>query len=150
MSENQMLPREATRASLSYGRPTGVTFIAILAFIQGLLGSCAACFVIGGSGIVTLIPTGVTQVVGVLGILLGLILGAGPFLHLIFAYGAWNLRSWAWLLGIIATGISVAGVLISIVGSGGATIWSAVTNALIPIIVFVYLIMPDTRKAFNV
>ena len=70
-------------------------------------------------------------------------------LQIVFAYGAFNLRSWAWWLGIIATGLSVVGVLIAIIGSGGVAIWTAITNALVPIIIFVYLLLPDTRKAFG-
>lgn len=131
-------------------RPTGITVVALLALVSGFLGLCCGSplIVLGGIGII--IPTGVTQVLGILGIILGILLAFGPFLQVIFAYGAWNLRSWAWWLGIIATGISVAGVIISIIGSGGTTIWTAVTNALLPIIIFVYLLVPDVRKAFNV
>jgi hypothetical protein len=42
------------------------------------------------------------------------------------------------------------GVILAILGSGGAAVYTAVTNALIPIIVFVYLLVPDVRRAFNV
>jgi hypothetical protein len=130
-------------------RPLGITIISILAFIQGFLGICGTCVVLAGSGLLFFIPTGVTQVLGGFGCLLALILGLGPLLELIFAYGAWNLRSWAWLLGIIATGLAVAGVVISILGSGGATVLTALTNGLLSIIIFVYLLLPGTRKAFN-
>ncbi|HZQ07318.1 MAG TPA: hypothetical protein VFD70_12130 [Anaerolineae bacterium] len=70
-------------------------------------------------------------------------------MQIIFAYGAWNLRSWAWWLGIIATGISVLGALAAIIASGGTAIHTSVTNALIPIIIFIYLLMPNVRRAFN-
>lgn len=130
-------------------RPTGITIIALLAFLQGFLGICGACVVLGAGGIVAIIPVGVTQVIGGIGLFLGLLLAIGPVLEIIFAYGAWNLRSWAWLLGIIATGLTVAAVVISIIGSGGATLWTAVTSALLSIIIFVYLLLPGTRKAFN-
>lgn len=143
-------PPPAAPASYSAGRrPTGVTVIAVLSLISGFMGLCCGSplILLGAIGIV--VPTGVTQVLGVIGIVLGLLLAIGPLLQIIFAYGAWNLRSWAWVLGIVATGISVLGVIISIIGSGGATIWTAITNALIPIIVFVYLLMPDIRKSFS-
>jgi len=86
---------------------------------------------------------------GILGFILACVLAFGPVLQIAFAYGAWNLRPWAWWLGIVATGIAVAGVLVNIVGSGGAMAWTIVTNALLPIIIFVYLLIPNTRKAFN-
>lgn len=142
-------PPAAPAPAASGKRPAGVTIIALLSLLQGFLGACVACLILSlGTG-AALIPTGVTQVVGGLAIVLGLIMGAGPFLQLIFAYGAWNLRTWAWWFGILVTGVSVAGVVISIIGSGGATIWSAVTNALIPIVIFVYLLLPNVRKSFN-
>lgn len=130
-------------------RPTGVTVIAVLSLISGVLGLCGATPLLGISVLGALIPSGVTQVLGAIGIVVSALLLIGPILQLIFAYGAWNLLSWAWWLGIIATGISVVGVVIAILGSGGAAIYTAVTHALLPIIIFVYLLTPDVRKAFG-
>ncbi len=130
-------------------RPTGVTIIALLALISGLLGLCGVTPLFGISLLGALIPTGVTQVLAAIGGILGLVLAIGPILQIIFAYGAWNLRSWGWWLGIIATGISVLGALVAILGSGGAAIHTAITNALIPIIIFIYLLTPNVRRAFN-
>jgi hypothetical protein len=130
-------------------RPLGVTILAVVSFIQGFVGICVACAVLGGSGILALVPTGVTQIIGGIGILGGLLLAAGPALYLLFAYGAWNLRPWAWLMGIIASGASVLGVLLGVLASGGAGIGAVLTNALIPIIILIYLLLPDTRKSFN-
>lgn len=144
------VPPASSAPAAPLKRPTGITIIALLALISGLLGLCCGSPLILLGGIGVIIPSGVTQVLGILGILLGVLLAFGPFLQVVFAYGAWNLRSWAWWLGIIATGISVAGVVISIIGSGGATVWTAVTNALLPIIIFVYLLFPDVRQAFRV
>jgi uncharacterized membrane protein (DUF2068 family) len=131
-------------------RPTGVTVIAILSLISGVLGLCGVSPLLGISVIGAVIPTGVTQILGAIGIVVSALLVVGPLLQIVFAYGAWNLRSWAWWLGIVATGISVLGVLIGIVGTGGAAIGTAVTNALLPIIIFVYLLVPDIRRAFSV
>lgn len=132
------------------GRPTGVTIIAILSLLGGFLGLCGVTPLLGVSVIGALIPTGVTQILGAIGIVVSALLVIGPLLQIVFAYGAWNLRSWAWMLGIIASGISVVGVLLAIIGSGGAAVYTAATNALVPIIVFIYLLLPDVRKSFNV
>ena len=130
-------------------RPTGVTIIAILAVIQGFGGLCAGLFILSLGGILAVIPSGWTQILAVLACFGGLLVVAGPILHLLFAYGAWNLRKWAWLLGILATTISIVGVVIGLIGTGGASIWTIVTNALIPLVILVYLLMPNVRKAFN-
>lgn len=125
-------------------RPTGVTIIAILAFISGLLGLCGALPVFG----ISLIAGIVAPPLGVLGGLVGIFLAISPILLLIFAYGAWNLRSWAWLLGLIATGASVVSALIAVVTTGN--VFALGTHGLLPIIVFVYLLVPDIRRAFRV
>ncbi len=150
MSMNQLPgPSGSMRAPAMTTRPGGITLIAVLAFISGVLGLCGATPLFGVSLIGLVIPTGVTQVLGVVGILLGLFLALGPILQIIFAYGAWNLRSWAWWFGIVAIGISVLSAIVSIVGSGGAAIHTALTNALLPIIIFIYLLTPNVRSVFN-
>lgn len=125
-------------------RPTGVTIIAVLSFISGLLGLCGALPVFG----ISLIAGVFIPPVGVIGILIGLFLALSPILLLIFAYGAWNLRPWAWMWGIIANGLSVFSALIAVVTTGN--VFAIGTHGLIPIIVFVYLLTPDIRRAFRV
>jgi hypothetical protein len=123
-------------------RPTGVTILAVVSFISGLLGLCGAAVLFLGGIVGLLVPP-----VGILILLLAFVVAAGPLLQILFAYGAWNLRPWAWLLGVAAMGISVASSVISLFS--GVGLLSAVLNGLIPIIVFVYLLLPDTRRAFG-
>lgn len=125
-------------------RPTGVTIIAVLAFISGLLGLCGALPVFG----ISLIAGIFVPLVGAVGAVIGLLLAASPLLMLIFSYGAWNLRSWAWWLGIVAAGASVLSALIAVFGSGNLA--AIATHGLLPIIVLLYLLVPDVRKAFRV
>lgn len=133
--------------SVETHRPMGVTILAILQLVAGLLGLCLpTIFLIGGAVVAFLGPVG--TVVGVLGILAGLLMLIGPLLHLIVAYGALNLRKWAWWLGIIATGVDVLGAALNV--------WNGVglIASLIPVgfslMVFVYLLMPGVREAFKV
>lgn len=131
-------------------RPTGVTVLAILSAISGFVGLCCPGSLLAISTGAMLIPTGFTQVGGAIGLVLSCLLGIGPLLQLAFAFGAWNLRSWAWMLGIIAMGLSVLGVLANVVVSGGSLIAAVLTNGIIPIIILVYLLLPGVRKSFNV
>lgn len=126
-------------------RPTGITILAILSGISGLLGICGALPVFG----ISLLGGVVAPPVAVVGGIVGILLIIGPILQLAFAYGAWFLRPWAWMLGIIGTGISVLSTIIAIVGSAGAALPSAITNGLLPIIIFIYLLTPDVRRAFR-
>lgn len=124
-------------------RPTGVTIIAILAFISGLLGLCGALPVFG----ISLIAGIFIPPVGVIGSIIGIFLALSPLLMLIFAYGAWNLRSWAWWMGILATGITVVSAIIALL-TGNVT--AVVTHGILPIIIFVYLLVPNVRQSFRV
>lgn len=125
-------------------RPLGVTIIAILAFINGLLGLCLPVLVIIGGGIGALFSGGL----GLIVVCGGLLLAAGPILWLIVAYGAWNLRPWAWWVGMVATGVTVIGVVINIIN--GVGILQAVASAPLSVIIFIYLLLPDIRRAFGV
>ena len=120
-------------------RPFGVTVIAIFALIGGLLGLCLPTMGMLGSTLL-----GPLAVVGVAASIFFII---GPILQLIFAFGAFGLRPWAWYLGLISTGITVLGVVINLFE--GASFWSAVWGGLIPIIIFFYLLSPKVRQAFG-
>jgi len=121
-------------------RPFGVTVIAIFALIGGLLGLCLPTLGMMGS-------TLFGGIFGTIGIVASVFFIIGPILQLIFAFGAFGLRSWAWFLGLISTGITVLGVVINLFY--GASFWSAVWGGLIPIIIFFYLLSPNVRQVFG-
>ena len=121
-------------------RPFGVTVIAIFALIGGLLGLCLPTLGMMGS-------TLFGGILGSVGIIASIFFIVGPVLQLIFAFGAFGLRSWAWYLGLISTSITVLGVVVNLFD--GASFWSAVWSGLIPIIIFFYLLSPNVRQAFG-
>lgn len=125
-------------------RPLGVTIIAILSFINGLLGLCVPGLVIIGGGIGALFTGGL----GLIVVCGGLLLAAGPLVWLLVAYGAWNLRPWAWWAGMVATGITVIGVVVNIIN--GVGILQAVASAPLSIVIFIYLLLPDIRRVFGI
>jgi uncharacterized membrane protein (DUF2068 family) len=125
-------------------RPLGVTIIAILAFINGLLGLCVPGLVIIGGGIGALFSGGL----GLIVVCGGLLLAAGPLVWLLVSYGAWNLRPWAWWAGMVATGITVIGVAVNIIN--GVGILQAVASAPLSIVIFIYLLLPDIRRVFGI
>lgn len=120
-------------------RPFGVTVIAILALIGGLLGLCLPTLGMLGSTLL-----GPLAVVGVLASIFFIV---GPILQLVFAAGAFGLRPWAWYLGLISTGITVIGVIVN--WFQGASFGSAVWGGLLPIIIFIYLLTPNVRQVFG-
>jgi hypothetical protein len=121
-------------------RPFGVTLIAILALIGGLFGLCWPTLAFMGSA---LLP----GVFGTIGVIAGIFLIIGPILQLVFSYGAFKLRSWAWYLGLIASGVVLIGVIIHLIN--GASIFSALWGSFLSIIIFIYLLTPNVRNAFG-
>jgi hypothetical protein len=122
-------------------RPFGVTLVAILALINGLFGLCWPILAFTGSVLLG-------GIFGTLGLVAGIVLIIGPLLQLIFAFGAFGLRSWAWYLGLIATGVTVLSVVVSLFE--GSSFFPATCGSIIPIIIFIYLLTPNVRKVFGI
>jgi len=120
-------------------RPFGITVIAIFALLSGLFGLCWPILAFMGSALL--------GPLAVVGIFAGIFLIVGPILQLVFAYGAFNLRSWAWILGLISTGITVVGVIINLFN--GASFWGAIWGSIWSVIIFIYLLTPNVRQAFG-
>jgi len=122
-------------------RPFGVTVIGIIALFGSLFGMCWPILAFSGSAIFG-------GILGTIGTLAGIFLLVGPLLQLIFAFGVFNLRKWAWYLGLISSGITVTGVIINLID--GASILSAIWGSTIPVIIFFYLLTPKVRAAFGI
>ena len=125
-------------------RPTGITILAILAIIGGafaLLGGIGAiglggAAAAGGAG-------GAGGLVAILGFVL-IVVGA---LELAFGVGAWQLKPWAWTLGIAAQGLSLVLALLNIIGGQG--IGSQIVGILISAAILYYLMTPPVKQAFG-
>lgn len=129
-------------------RPTSVTGYAILAAIAGvgtLLGALAGAFVIHGVDSLD----GTDAVI----VLPALALAA---LYLAFAYAAWNLRPWGWMLGIVAGVGTIAYTTVILITSWGEFMRDAPAFAVIGVLVVVVaaagLVLgfrPEVRAAFR-
>jgi uncharacterized membrane protein (DUF2068 family) len=106
-------------------RPLGVTLIAILTVIGGLI------FL--GSGLVLLI-------VGI-----GVLLLALGIAYLVMAYGLWKGRAWAWTITLILMVIGIIVAIASIVAGNGASIVSIIIHA----VVIYYLYRPNVKAFFG-
>ena len=122
-------------------RPVGITIVAVVALISALFGLCWPTLVLSGSAFLG-------PVFGTVGFVAGIFMIIGPLLQLIFAIGALNLKTWAWYIGLISTGITVLGVVINMLGGGGVV--PAIGSSLVSIAIFIYLLTPSVRQAFHV
>jgi len=121
-------------------RPTGVTVIAVVAAISGLYGLVGALVLTGMSSI----SGGVTGPM----FASGLVSLGFAALSLAVAYGFWDLRQWAWPLGIGLAGVAVVEALLRYVGDQTSAFEVALVIG-IAAVVARYLFTADVRQAFG-
>jgi hypothetical protein len=125
------------------GRPTGVTIIAILAAIGGVFGIFGGLILMLG-GAAAGVATG-SAALGGLAAVLGAAFLAVAILYIVFAWGAWGLKPWAWTLGIGLAAVSIVLGLFSLVnGDVSSVISIAIAGA-----ITYYLFRPEIQAAFG-
>ncbi|MGQ4912637.1 MAG: hypothetical protein ACP6KW_10750 [Candidatus Thorarchaeota archaeon] len=111
-------------------RPLGVTILAILEILGGILG------ILGGFAVVSLemiYPTGgLFLAIGALTLILG-------FVALIIGWGLWSLKSWAWMAALI---INLINLILNIFSF-------ALLGAVINLIIIIYLQQADIKSRFR-
>jgi len=124
-------------------RPTGVTVLAVLAAIGGLAGMTLGLAGLGQSGTAANLA-----IPGLSGLVTFLALAriAANVGELLFAYGAWRLRSWAWPLGI---GLEAAVILVSVLDLRSSTAGFTFVAVAVWAGIIYYLCRPAVRRAFG-
>jgi len=132
----QPTPPSAQPPSTSQ-RPLGITILAILAAIAGVLGLLGSLLIMG------LLMAG-----GGLYMFIGLITLVLSILYILFAYGAWTLKPWAWTLGV---GLSAASIVLTLIGltQGNQELVGALISLAIYGAILYYLFQPDVKAAFG-
>ena len=123
--------------SASPARPTGITILAVLAGIGGVLGLFGGFIVLFGG----------TILFGALGGLLGLAALAYAGLLVAFAYGAWTLKPWAWPLGVAVAAFGIIMSVIYIIGGSG--IANQILSVVIDGAILYYLNQPGIKSLFG-
>ena len=121
-------------------RPTGVTILAILEIIAGIL------MFLGAAGMMVLASIGGTVpiagiVFGVFATIMALVLVILGIIAFILAYGLWNGKGWAWWLTII---FSVISIIVNILSLPGGII-----GIIIAVIILYYLTRPHVKEFFG-
>jgi hypothetical protein len=129
-------------------RPTGVTILAVLAAIGGILGLLVGLGALGLAGVAASYVGGQQgAAVGGLVVFGGLAVLVFAVLSLLFAYGAWTLKPWAWTLGIIAQIVSLVGSALTVIGGGSVS--GQVVSVVIALVILYYLNTPRVKAAFG-
>jgi len=137
-------------------RPLGVSIIAVLVAIQGIffliLGILALVAVIAaansaGTTVHGYAITGAT-VSAIAGVLAGIFLVVG-LVSLLFAWGLWTLKRWAFWATVIIEIISLINSVFAFT-QPHANFWSAAVGMIIPIVILVYFLADaNVRAAFR-
>jgi hypothetical protein len=130
-------------------RPLGVTILAVMFAVGGVLGTLTAvAFIIGAlnfadfAGVMGYSGTAISSTMAGLGIA---VYGA---LVLAFAYGAWTLKPWAWLLGLVVFAVgAITDVLSGVLGVMQPA--NVIINVLIAALLVYYWFRPNVRAAFR-
>lgn len=97
-------------------RPTGVTILAILAFIgAGILALVALFSLLGGALVSSLASSRVGIVAGVGAAVVAVFLLIFAAIDLVVGIGLWKLKNWARVVTIILVGLGLLGSVLSIV-----------------------------------
>jgi len=137
-------------------RPLGVSIIAVLVAIQGIffliLGILALVAVIvaansAGTTVNGYAITGAT-VSAIAGVLAGIFLVVG-LVSLLFAWGLWTLKRWAFWATVIIEIISLINSVFAFT-QPHANFWSIVVGMIIPVVILVYFLADaNVRAAFR-
>lgn len=127
-------------------RPVGVTVLAWISLIRGLFG---LAFWLGIGGLSTILAgaPGLAALLGFAGVAWAFFNIFAPLFHLLWAYGAFTLRRWAWWLGILGPALALLGAAWAILRN--APVATTLFGVAIPLVIFVYLLQPRVRQAFR-
>lgn len=135
-------------------RPTGVTVIAVLVIIGGIL------FLLAGIGVVAVGSLSISQIIGLVFVIIGAILLAVGIGFLIVSYGLLKGKRWSWTITVILLFIGIAIDVASIIIFGYFAInmdtssflttnSGSIAGIIISVIILYYLYRPHVKSYFG-
>ena len=128
-------------------RPRGLTIVAALALLQGVLGLLRSFDIVrfgvnlAGQGV--LLP----PLLGILTAARGGLVAIIALLYLLFAVGALRQDAWSWWVGLAAALLN--GLLVVNAMAQGASIALSLLWAVVPLVLVSYLFAPAGRRALG-
>ncbi len=136
-------------------RPTGVTILAVLAFVAtGLLVLAALGVLVGGAMVGSMVARpGLGAMAGAVGVFVGVVFLGIAILYAVIGVGFLKLQNWARILVIVLSGL---GVLLNGLGILGAlvhlhpllVVWRLISLG-INLWIALYLLKPHVKQAFG-
>ncbi len=138
-------------------RPTGVTILAVLAFIgAGLLVVGALFSLLGGMLVSTMGASRMGMLAGVGAAVIAVFLLIAAAVDIVVGVGLWKLKNWARIITIVLTGIGLLGSVLSIISPFGHMhifLFVFLIRRLIFAAIYAwilwYLFQPNVKQAFG-
>lgn len=136
-------------------RPTGVTIIAVLAFLGAALLVVVALFSLAGGILApTLAASRMGALAGVGAAVLAIFLLICAAVDIVVGVGLWKLKNWARIITIVLTGIGLLGSVLSIISPfGHVFLFVFLIRRLILAAIYAwilwYLFQPNVKQAFG-
>ena len=132
-------------------RPLGVTILGFLSLVSGALSLFKGLVWMGLGGVIAgmtaiTLPVAGAVIGGLTLIIGGLAVLTGIF-SLIFAWGAFSLKPWAWSLGVATHGFNLFWAILVVIGPG--VLRTHLVSIVISAVVLFYLTRPDIKQAFG-
>ena len=146
-TENAMMPRGR--------RPLGVTIIAVLVGLEGILEVIAGILLILAANSLSrrVIQGGhvhISKFIDTFGIGIGVIIIVIGVITLLFVLGLWTLQRWAYWAVIIIEVITLLPNILSLI-RGTGTVAGNIIQMIIPVVVLLYfLVDSNVRRAFRI
>src|SRR6059058_6572044 len=118
-------------------RPIGITFLAIVQILIGVLGLLVSLAIIGLAAIFSTLPT-VGTLIGTVGIVIGGVFLFFSLVWLATGVGFLHGKGWSWTLGMIFS-------ILSILGAVGAVTAGLITGGIVGIFFWGFLVYYLTR-----
>lgn len=126
-------------------RPFGVTLLAVLHVLQGVLLFLAGIALVALGELLRLGLFGLPHFLRGLLAFVGVAIIVVALLYLGLAYGLWFGKGWAWTLSLILAGLGIIGSLLSLVRGGFGSFVILILDALI----IYYLMRPNVKNYFG-
>ncbi len=128
----------------------GVIAIAWVAILSGVAGALVGAFAVIAGAALDFAAAGRVNVEGVSGIalvIIGLSFIVIGVAQIIFGVGLWQLRGWAWTLGVALHSITLVGAVGGLF-TGAFTVQSIIT-IIVSAAILIYLLSPRVRNLFH-
>ena len=135
-------------------RPTGISILFWVYLILGILSLLWSGIVLGVGGLSsfvgglfgmeTVLNFGSTSAwSGYVGIITAVV-------QIIVAFGLASMKKWAWVLAIIAVGLTILQGVVGVFAGGTLAFMCGSLGLIVPIVILIYLLRADIRAAFGV